>query len=170
MTIDDALMQHVADLADPVIDVDFSAAQAQRRFAAHRDEMFTLSTVETPVFDIADFLRISAPEHLLHQASIVARIVARVDALEPVPVFGKDLFKDAPRWRGFCHPQAASLQGVGLCVVALVSHVTPTKAIPSSTRTEIRFPTSLALEPQGRKGNPQMKISIRSSRFAKPSN
>ena len=71
MAIDDALMEHLADLAHPVVHIDFGTAQAQRRFTAHRDEMFALTTVETAVFDRAYLLGIPAPEHLVHEAIIV---------------------------------------------------------------------------------------------------
>jgi hypothetical protein len=120
--------------------------------------MGALSTVQTTVFDIAYFLGIPTLQHLLHEAIIVTRIVARVDALEPVQVCRKDLFEDAPSWRGFCHHQAASLRGVGLCVVARFCHVPPTQSTPASANTRRRSPTCLALEPQWREGNPQMKI------------
>src|SRR5918912_1705398 len=43
MAIDDTLMQHTADLAHPVIDVDFGAAETQRRFIAHRQAMGALT-------------------------------------------------------------------------------------------------------------------------------
>jgi hypothetical protein len=125
--------------------------------------MGALSTVQTTVFDIAYFLGIPTLQHLLHEAIIVARIVARVDALEPVQVCRKDLFEDTPSWRGFCHHQAASLRDVGLCVVARFCHVPPTQSTPASANTRRRSPTCLALEPQWREGNPQMKIPRRSS-------
>src|SRR5712691_4653261 len=78
VAIDDALMQHVADLADPVVDVHFGTTQAQRRFTAHRHAMCALSTVQTSVFDIAHLLRITTCEHLLHEGIIVGLIVTRM--------------------------------------------------------------------------------------------
>src|SRR5215471_18062506 len=99
MAIDHALMEHLADLAHPVVDIDFGTAQAQRRFTTHRDEMFTLATVETAVCNRAYLLGIPTPEHLVDEAIIVACVVARVDGFEPVPVLGKDLFKDVPSRR-----------------------------------------------------------------------
>src|SRR5215216_3863320 len=122
MTIDDTLMQHLAHLADPVIHVDFGAAQAQRRFAAHGDAMGALPTMETAVLDIAHLVGVPTAEHLVHKAIIVGRIVARVGAGEPVPVLDKDLFEDAPGWRGFGSHQAASLRSVGLCDNAFLPH------------------------------------------------
>src|SRR5512134_51273 len=47
MTIDHALMEHLAALADPGVDIDFGAAQAQRRLTAHRHQMCALSTLRT---------------------------------------------------------------------------------------------------------------------------
>src|SRR5688572_17407138 len=118
MTIDYAFMEHLADLADPVVNVHFGTAQAQRRFTAHRDEMFALSTVEAAVLDRAYLIGIPTPEHLGDEAIIVARMVTRIDACKAVPVLGKDLFEDAPgRW-GCCSHQAASLWVLG-CVIAL---------------------------------------------------
>jgi hypothetical protein len=102
-------MEHLADLAHPVVDIDFGTAQAQRRFTAHRDEMFALATVETAVFDSAELLGRPAPEPLVHEAIIVARMVARVDVCEPLPVLGKDLFEDVPSRRSCCSHQAAPL-------------------------------------------------------------
>src|SRR5262249_40338271 len=117
MAIDDALMEHLADLAHPVVHIDFGTAQAQRRCTAHRDEMFALATADTAVCDRAYLLGIPAPEHLVHEAIIVARIVARVDLFEPVPVLGKDLVEHVPGRRGCCRHQAASLWSVGWCVM-----------------------------------------------------
>jgi hypothetical protein len=89
VAIDDTVMQH---LADPGVDVDFGTAQAQRRFAAHRHAMCALPTPQTAVLDIAHRVGIPTPEHLVHEPVIVASIIARIDALKPDPVLGKDLF------------------------------------------------------------------------------
>jgi hypothetical protein len=75
--------------------------------------MLPLATMQTPIFDIPHLLRVPTPEHLVHEAVIVGRMVARIDACEPVPVLGKDLCEDVPVRRGFCSHQAASLRGVG---------------------------------------------------------
>src|SRR5215470_15580943 len=119
MAIDHALMQHLADLAHPVVNIDLGTAQAQRRFTAHRDEMFALATVETAVFDRAYLLGIPAPEHLVREAIIVARIVARVDVFEPVPVLGKDLFEYVPVLGGGGNHQCAPSAGSGFAVPLL---------------------------------------------------
>src|SRR5438132_11694572 len=111
MAIDDALMEHLADLADPVVDVHFGTAQAQRPFTAHRDAMFALSTVETAVFDIAHVVRIRTPEHLVDDAIIVARTVARIDACDAVPVLDKELFEAVPVLRGCCRHHGAPRWG-----------------------------------------------------------
>src|SRR4029434_1842917 len=114
MTIDDALCQHPSDLSDPVVDVYFGTPQAQRRLTTHSDAMGPLSTVQTAVDDIARLFRVPTSEHFLDEAVIVRPLVARIDAGEPVPVLGKDLFEDVPVRRGCCSHQAASLRGVGL--------------------------------------------------------
>jgi hypothetical protein len=96
MAIDDTLVEPPTDLTDPVIDIDIGTAQAQRRFAAHRDAMGTLSSLQTAALDMANLVGIPAPEHLVDGAVIVTRMVARIDACEPLPVLDKDLFKDVP--------------------------------------------------------------------------
>src|SRR2546426_1188908 len=120
--------------------------------------MGALPTLQTAILDITYLVGIPAPEHLVHEVIIVTRIVTRVDACEPVPVLGKDLFEDVPGRQGFCSHQAASLRSVGLCVIALFYHISPTTSTPSSALTGARSPTPLTLEPRGRQGNPQMEI------------
>src|SRR5215470_8761949 len=122
VAIDNAFMQHPTDLTDPVVDVDFGAAQAERRLTTHRDLMGALPTMQTPILDIPYPLRLAACEHLVHKAVIVARIVTWIDVLEPVPVLSKDLFEDVPGRQGFCSHQAASLRGVELCGRTFLSH------------------------------------------------
>jgi hypothetical protein len=75
---------------------------------------------------------VHAGQHLVHESSVVALIVPRIDALKSVPVLGKDLFEDVPILRGFGMHQAASLRGVGLCVIARFYHIPPTTSTPSS--------------------------------------
>src|SRR5712691_714434 len=111
--------------------------------------MGALSAMQTPILNIAHLVRIPAPEHLVHEPIIVTRIVARVDAFEPVPVLSKDLFEDVPGRQGFCSHQAASLRSVGLCVIALFYHISPTTSTPSSALTGARSPTPLTLAPRG---------------------
>src|SRR6266852_9404414 len=130
MAIDDALMKHPADLADPVVDIHFGTTQAQRRFTAHRHAVVALSTVQTAVFDIAHLLRVTAPEHLVHEAIIVGLIVARIDAFEPVPVLDKDLFEDVPVLRGCCNHQGAPSWGIGMFAVKLFYHTSPALSTP----------------------------------------
>ena len=106
MAIEDALREHLADLTDPVIHLDFGAAQAQRRFAAHRDAVCALTTTETPIGDRAQPVGIPAPEHLGHQVIIVGRLVARMGVRKRLPMIGKDLLKDTPVPGGCCkHPR-----------------------------------------------------------------
>ena len=164
MAIEDALREHLADLTDPVIHLDFGAAQAQRRFAAHRDAVCALTTTETPIGDRAQPVGIPAPEHLVHKPSLVGRMVTRVDACEPGPVLGKDRFEDVPGRRSCCSQHAASLRNVGVCVIALFYHIPPTTSPPSSAFPGAHSPTPLTLEPRGLHGNPQMEIPVLSRR------
>ncbi len=124
--------------------------------------MCALSTLQTAVFDIPHFLRVPTPEHLGHEAIIVGLIVARIDACEPVPVLGKDLFKDVPILSGFCDHQAAPSEGVRIVAVQRFYHVTPAQSTPSSAFTGACSSISLTLKPRGLQGNREMKIPIRS--------
>jgi len=63
--------------------------------------MFTLTTMETAVFDIAHLIRIPTSEHLVDEVIIVGRIVARAALFKPLPVLGKDLFKNLPASNDF---------------------------------------------------------------------
>ena len=117
MPIDDPCMEHLADLADPVIDVDFGTPQAQRRFAAHRHPMGALATLQATVFDIAHLLRVATRQHLGHQTIVVGGLVAWMGVLKRLPVIGKDLLEDAPVWRGFDHHRVAPSWGVGQVAV-----------------------------------------------------
>ena len=79
--------------------------------------MFALPTMQTAVRDRAHLVGIPAPEHLVHEAIIVGRLVARMGMGKLVPVIGKDLLEDVPIPRGFCHHQVAPSWGVGMVAV-----------------------------------------------------
>jgi hypothetical protein len=98
VTIDDSLMEHRADLADPVIDVDLGTSQAQSRFTAHGDEVFPLPTLQASIFDIAHLFRVPAPKHLFHECIIVSMIITGMSLLKFLPVITKDFLKDIPSW------------------------------------------------------------------------
>src|SRR5262245_12238889 len=102
--------------------------------------MGALPTLETPIVDVAHLVGISAPEHLGHQAIIVAAIVARIGVFKAVPVLGKDLFEDAPSRRSSYRHEAASLQSVGWSVIVLFYHTQPTISTPLAAHT--RYPPS----------------------------
>ncbi len=55
--------------------------------------MFALATMQTSVCDKAHLLRVPTPQHLNHETIVVARIVARIDTFEPVPVIDNYLFE-----------------------------------------------------------------------------
>ena len=101
MSVDDTIVELVTDLADKVIDVDFSAPQTQSGFTAHRDDMFALSTVETSIFSVSDLLRVSTVEHLFHDFIIVGTSIMRMMSLKSLPVIMEDLFEDTPSCRCF---------------------------------------------------------------------
>ena len=96
VAIDDALLEHLADLAHPVIDVDLGAAQAQGGLTAHGDEVFTLPTIEASVVNVSDLFRIATREHLVDQLIIVSCIITRVEFLKFIPMIMEYLFKDIP--------------------------------------------------------------------------
>jgi hypothetical protein len=94
--IDDTLMEPVTDLADEVVDIDFSASQTQSRLTAHGDDMTALSTVEASILGISDLFRVSTGEHLLDEFIIVDAIITRVISLKSLPMIFEDLFEDTP--------------------------------------------------------------------------
>ena len=96
MAIDDALVEVVTEVADKVIDIDLRTSQAQGGLTTHGDEVFTLSTIEASVVEVADLLRIATGEHLVHQLIIVSCIITGIELLKFIPVVMKDLFKDVP--------------------------------------------------------------------------
>ena len=113
MPIDDPVMEHLANLSDPIVDIDLGTSQAQRRLTAHGNEMFALTTMETSVFDIAHLVRITTPEHLVDKVIIVGRSVTRTELFKPLPMFGKDLFEDIPAGNDFGSHGSPSRWGVG---------------------------------------------------------
>jgi hypothetical protein len=114
MPIDDPVMEHLTNLSDPIVDIDLGTSQAQRRLTAHGNAMFTLTTMETSVFDIAYLVRIPTPKHLVDKVIVVERIVARTELFKSFPMLGKDLFKNVPTGRGFCIHRSAPIWGVGV--------------------------------------------------------
>jgi len=114
MPIDDACMEHFANLSDPIVDRDLGTSQAQRRLTAHGNEMFALTTMETAVFDRAHLVRITTPEHLTDEVIIGGRIVTRTELVKPLPMLGKDLFEDIPADNDFGSHGSTSRWGVGV--------------------------------------------------------
>jgi hypothetical protein len=114
MPIDDPVMEHLTNLSDPMVDIDLGTSQAQRRLTAHGNAMFPLTTMETAVFDIAYLVRIPTPEHLVDKVIVVGRIVARTERFKPLPMLGKDLFKNVPTGSDFCIHRSAPIWGVGV--------------------------------------------------------
>jgi hypothetical protein len=114
MPIDDPVMEHLTNLSDPMVDIDLGTSQAQRRLTAHGNAMFPLTTMETAVFDIAYLVRIPTPEHLVDKVIVVGRIVARTERFKPLPMLGKDLFKNVPTGSDVCRHRSAPIWGVGV--------------------------------------------------------
>jgi hypothetical protein len=98
--LDDAFVEHLADLAAPVGDVPLGAPHAQRRLTAQGDAMFPCTAMRTPLVNRAHLLGVPTPEPLVHEPIIVGRMVARIDSFEPVPVLAKERFEDVPVRRG----------------------------------------------------------------------
>jgi hypothetical protein len=122
VTIDHPGMEHLAYLADPVVNIDFGAPQAQGRFTAHGYHMLPLATVQAAVFDVAYLFRVATPQHLGHQVIVVGCLVAWMGVLKRVPVLGKDLLEDAPIPRGLYHHRVAPSWGVGMVAVKRFYH------------------------------------------------
>jgi hypothetical protein len=133
--IDHALMQHLADLSDPIVHIDFGASQTERRLATHRDEVLPLATMLTVILDRAHLVGIATVEHLLSETVIVAGIVARVDVFEALPVIDKDLFEDVGVLSRGCHHQIAPSKGVKLLGIERFYHVSRSASTPSSVFT-----------------------------------
>src|SRR5262245_33985786 len=132
MPIDDPVMEHLTNLSDPMVDKDLGKTQEQRRLTAHSNAMFPFTPMETAVFDIAYLVRIPTPEHLVDKVIVVGRIVARTERFKPLPMLGKDLFKNVPTGSGFCIHRAAQIWGVWWCYRGTLYHVQADKATPSS--------------------------------------
>src|SRR4051794_13287228 len=115
--------------------------------------MGALPAIQTPVFDIAHLLGITAPEHFVHEAVVVGRTVARVDACKPVPVLSKDLFEDVPLLRGSSQHQGTPSWGVRICAVQLLYHASPTQSTLSSAYAGAHSPTALTLVLRGLQGS-----------------
>ena len=122
---EDARMQHRADLAAPVVDVDVRASEAQRRFTAHRHAVCALPTRQTAGLDRAHFLWVPAPEQRVHACILVAFLGPRIDVLEPVPGLDTELFEDVPVPRRVCNPQDAPSWRIGMVAVQLFYHASP---------------------------------------------
>jgi hypothetical protein len=135
MAIDHALLQHLADLSDPIVDINFGASQTERGLATHRDEVLPLATMCTVILDIPHLVGIAAVEHLVDETIIVASIVARVGVLEAIPVINKDLFEDVGVLSRCCHHQIAPSKGVGFWGVEHFYHVSRSVSTPSSVFT-----------------------------------
>src|SRR5712691_10075872 len=132
MPIDDPVMEHLTNLRDPIVDIDLGTSQTQRRLTAHGNAMFPLTTIETAVLDIAYLVRIPTPEHFVDKVIVVGRIVARTERFKPLPMLGKDLFKNVPTGNGFCIHRSAPIRGVLWCYRGTLYHVQAAKATPSS--------------------------------------
>src|SRR5918996_2710185 len=78
MAVNDTVMEHLAHLCDPVINIDFGTTQAQSGLTRHRDPMLTLSTMLTAILDITHLIGIATAQHLFHEPLIVAGIVTRM--------------------------------------------------------------------------------------------
>jgi len=89
-------MEHLTDLRDPIIDIHFGAAQAQRGLTRHRDPMLAFSAILAAVLNIAHLIGVATVQHLLHETIIIAGMVTRMALFEDVPVIKKDLLEDAP--------------------------------------------------------------------------
>ena len=135
MPIDHPRMEDPAHLADPVIDVDLGAAQAQGRFTTHRHQMLALATLQAAVFDIAHLLWVATRQHLGHEAFVVGRPVTRMGVGKRVPVIGKDLLEDVPVQRGCCKHQGAPSWGGKIVVVQRLYHTSPAQSTPSAVFT-----------------------------------
>src|SRR5262245_97494 len=143
--IDDALMEALAHLADPVVHGDFGAPQAQRRLTAHRHQVLALATVQAAVLGIAYFFRVAARQHLGHQALVVRRLVARMGLLKRLPVVSKDLLEDIPVPRGGCHHRSAPSGGDQIVAMERLYHASAASSTPHPASLRYPHPPRLSL-------------------------
>jgi len=84
--------------------------------------MFTLATVKTSVLDIAHVVGVATVEHLLYEAVIVRRVVARTELFKPWPVIDEDLLEDTPVPGGLRYHRAAPSWGDQIVLVKRLYH------------------------------------------------
>src|SRR5262249_17432785 len=130
MPINDAFVEHPADLADPVVHGDFGAAQAQGGFAAHRHPVLPLTTVQTAIFDVAHLRGVATGKHLAHQIIVIGGLIPRMSVLKHLPVIGKDLLKDAPVPCGCCQHPSPPSEEVEIVVGLWLYHVSSALSTP----------------------------------------
>src|SRR5687767_6281738 len=128
--LDHALVESLAHLAHPGVDVNFGTPQAQRRFTAHGHQMVALSARLTAVFDIAHFVGVATVEHLGHQRVIVGRLITGTNAFKLVPVISKDLLEDTPVPGGLCHHRVAPSWGHEIGLVKRFYHASAASSTP----------------------------------------
>src|SRR6267143_5312233 len=93
---DDPLVEDLAPLADPVIDIHFGTPQAPGRFTTHRHPRCPLTAVQAAVCDIAHQVWVPTRQPLGYQAVVIRRLIPRMGVLKRLPVLSKDLLKDMP--------------------------------------------------------------------------
>ena len=139
VAINDAVMQHPADWADPGVDVDFGAAPTQRRLPAHRDQRWTLSTRPTTVPDSVPPVGMTTPAHLGRETVIVALIIVRRETLRPVPAIDTYLRANVLALSGFGGYQAAPRWACSaLCGTALFPRLTSAASGPDCASCPVR--------------------------------
>ena len=152
MPRDDPRVEDLAHVADPVVDMDFGAASAQRRCAAHRHAMGALATPPAAGCDIAPLLRVATRQHFGHQALIGGCLIAWRGVGKPVPVLGKDLLEDPPVPRGVGHHRVAPRGGDDLVVMQRVYHASAASSTPPPPVPRQPSPVSVLPELWGLRG------------------
>src|SRR5207302_114952 len=125
--------------------------------------MLALATMLTAILEIPHLVGIPAAEHLVHEAIIVAGIVARVDVFEAIPVIDKDLFEDVGVLRRCCHHQIVPSKSIGFLGIERFYHVSRSASTPSLVFTGAPSPPSRAPQTRGFQGRWKMNFPIRSS-------
>ena len=159
MPIDHPLVEDPAHLADPGVDGDFSTPQAQGGFTAHGHYVRTLATLQATVFEVPHFLGVAARQHLGHQVIVVGRLVARMGALQRLPMVSKDLLEDIPVPRGGCTHRIAPSWGDQLVAVPRLYHASAASSTPH--RPVYAHPHPLLSSETGATGIGKMNFPIR---------
>ena len=128
--IDAPLMEGLTHLVDPVVDIDFGAPQAPRRFTTHRHQVLPRAAVQAAVCTVPHRFWVATCQHLGYQTIVVGRLITWRDTLKRVPVIGKDRLEDPPVPSGWWHHRIAPSRGNPSVAVQRLCHASAASSTP----------------------------------------